>query len=140
MEEGIKLDFAALVLMELDENNKFVGELGSYEVGEGAQYINKFYYSDKEEKAIVYFDTNKDVEEWEYTAIYDLFDLEAFEEKGYEIEEKDDEFNPTWIIKLEYIEEHRDMSEKINELCEMIKAEIEKAMEEAAEKKADYLE
>lgn len=134
------MDFAALVLMELDKDNKFVGEIGSYEVGEGAEYVTKFFYSEKDEKVSLHFDTHKDVEEWEYTALYDLFNTEVFENKGYEVDEIDDEYNPTWIIKFDFIEEHRDMSEKLNETCEMIKLEMEKAFEEASKNKSDYLE
>lgn len=107
------MDFAALVLMEVDKDNKFIKEMGSYEVHEGAEYISKFYYNKDSEKVSIYFDTHKDVEEWEYTAIYELFNLEAFEEEGYEIEEKDDEYNPTWILKFNYIEEHSNMAQKL---------------------------
>ena len=43
-------------------------------------------------KVSLYFDTNKDVEEWEYSAIFDFFDKEAFESLNYVIEEIDDEY------------------------------------------------
>ncbi|QGU95824.1 hypothetical protein GOM49_12620 [Clostridium bovifaecis] len=132
------MEFAALVLMEVDKDNKFISEMGSYEVGEGAEYVTKFYYNADEDKVSVYFDTKKDVEEWEFTAVYDLFDLEAFEEKGYEIEEVDDEYNPTWVVKFNYEEEHSDMVEKLNEVCDLIKTEMEKAFEEAENKKEEY--
>lgn len=132
------MEFAALVLMEVDKSNKFIGEMGSYEVNDGAEYVTKFYYNGDDNKVSVYFDTNKDVEEWQFTAIYDLFDLEAFEERGYKIDEKDDEYNPTWIVKFDYEEEHSDMVEKLNEVCELIKAEMEKAFEKAENKKEEY--
>ncbi|KEI03199.1 hypothetical protein IRP63_09935 [Clostridium botulinum] len=133
------MDFAALVLMEVDENNKFIKEMGSYEVHEGAEYISKFYYNKDSEKVSIYFDTHKDVEEWEYTAIYELFDLGVFEDKGYEIDEKDDEYNPTWILKFNYIEEHSDMAQKLGKVCELIKAEIEKVFEKAEKNKEEYI-
>ncbi|AYF53394.1 hypothetical protein G8S49_03730 [Clostridium botulinum C] len=133
------MDFAALVLMEVDKDNKFIKEMGSYEVHEGAEYISKFYYNKDSKKVSIYFDTHKDVEEWEYTAIYELFNLEAFEEEGYEIEEKDDEYNPTWILKFNYIEEHSDMAQKLGEVCELIKVEIEKAFEKSEKNKEEYI-
>ncbi|MCY6370959.1 DUF6762 family protein [Clostridium ganghwense] len=131
------MEFSSLVLMEVDKDNKFVGELGSYDVLEGAEYVTKFFY--KEDKINLYFDTKEDVEEWQYTAIYDLFNLEAFEEKGYGIEEKDDEYNPTWIVEFDYIEEHSDMKEKLTDVCELISVEIKNAFEEAEKKKEEYL-
>lgn len=133
------MDFAALVLMEVDKDNKFVDELGSYEVREGAEYVTKFFFSQEDERVHLYFDTKKDVEEWEYTAIYELFNEEVFEGKGYEIEEKDDEYNPTWLIKFDYIEEHMDMAEKLNEVCGIINEELNRVFKEAEMKKSEYM-
>ncbi|KYH30413.1 MULTISPECIES: DUF6762 family protein [Clostridium] len=132
------MEFAALVLMEVDKDNKFISEMGSYEVGDGAEYVTKFYYNADDGKVSLYFDTNKDVEDWEFTAIYDLFNLDVFEEKGYEIEEKDDEYNPTWVVKFDYDEDHGYMVEKLNEVCELIKLEMERTFEEAKDKKKEY--
>ena len=78
--------------MEVDKDNKFLSEMGSYEVGEGREFVTKFFY--KEGKINLYFDTGRDVEEWEFDAIYDLIDAKSFEEKGYKIEDK--------IFKLRY--------------------------------------
>ena len=133
------MDFAALVLMEVDKDNKFIREMGSYEVNDGAEYITKFYYNDEEAKVKLYFDTHKDVEEWEYTSIYDLFDVEVFENKGFEVEEKDDEYNPTWILKFDYIDDYKNMVEKLIEVCELIKVEMEKAFKRSEENKQEYI-
>lgn len=133
------MNFSALVLMQVDKENKFVEEMGSYTVGDGAEYISKFYYNKDESMVSIYFDTKKDVEEWEYTAVYELFNLGIFETKGYKIEEKDDEYNPTWILKFDYIEEYGEMVEKLNIACELIKSEIESVLEEAKNKKEDYI-
>ncbi|ABK62191.1 conserved protein [Clostridium novyi NT] len=125
--------------MEVDKDNKFIREMGSYEVNDGAEYITKFYYNDEEAKVKLYFDTHKDVEEWEYTAIYDLFDVEVFENKGFEVEEKDDEYNPTWILKFNYIDDYKNMVEKLIEVCELIKVEMEKAFKKSEENKQEYI-
>lgn len=131
------MNFSSLVLMEKDnDSNLFVKELGSYEVNDGAEYITKMYYDGK--KVNVYFDTNRDVEEWEYTAIYDLFDLEAFDEKGYNIEEIDDEYNPTWKVSFQFLEEHKEMQDKLNLLCDLILGEVEKVFEVIKDKKEIY--
>ncbi|ERI95647.1 hypothetical protein HMPREF1982_00121 [Clostridiales bacterium oral taxon 876 str. F0540] len=133
----IVLEFSSLVLMERDkETNFFVKELGSYEVGDGASYVTKFYYDG--DKVNMFFDTNRDVEEWEYSAIYDLFNLEAFEKAGFTIEEVDDEYNPTWALKFNYIEDHNEMTEKINIACELIEDEIEKVSNDIKGKEDSY--
>ena len=65
------MDFSSLVIMEKDKETGFIKrELGSFEVDEKALHVKKLYVIDNEVN--LYFDTGKDVEEWEYSAIYDL--------------------------------------------------------------------
>ena len=95
------MDYSSLILMERDNETGFVTkELGSYKVSEGAEHIKGFYV--KGDNVYIKFDTNKDVEEWEYSAIYDVFDMNLFENEGFKIEEVEDEYNPTFLINFEY--------------------------------------
>lgn len=131
------MDFSSLVLMEKDkETNFIVKELGSYEVGEGAEYITKMFFDG--DKVNIYFDTKQDVEDWEYSAIFDLFDEEQFTKLGYDIEQVDDEFNPTWLVKFDFIEEHGDMAEKLNQLCLLIKSANDKVFDDIKGKQDEY--
>lgn len=133
------MDFSSLVLMEKDKETGFITkELGSFEVNEGALYVKKLFVLDNEVN--LYFDTNKDVEEWEYSAIYDLFNVEPFEEKGYEITEDLDEYNPTYIINFKYEDDYEVMKEKINECLSLITSEIETVFEAIKGKEAEYAE
>ncbi|ADL52612.1 DUF6762 family protein [Clostridium cellulovorans] len=130
------MDFSSLVLIERDKENKFIRELDSYNVSEGAIYITKLYYDGQ--VVHLQFDTNKDVEEWEYSAIFDLFDLEAFSSKDYEVIENEDEYNPTWEITFEYTDNYKVMEEKLNSLCEMIKEAMEKVFFDIQGKEDEY--
>lgn len=131
------LNFSSLVLMEKDkETNLIVKELGSYEVSDGAEYITKMFYDG--DKVNVYFDTNSDVEEWQYSAIFDLFDVGAFSKSEYVIEDVDDEYNPTWLVKFHYVENHEDMNERINNLCVLIKDSMVKVFDDIKGKKEEY--
>jgi hypothetical protein len=133
------MDFSALVLMEKDKDTgHLIKEIGSYAVNEGAVYVNKLYVIDGEVN--LYFQVNKDVEDWEYSAVYDLFDVEAFETLGYDIEEVDDEFNPTWMISFPFDEDHEEVRAILNELCNLIKDNIEKVFENIQDKRAEYEE
>lgn len=132
------MDFSSLVLMERDkETNAFVRELGSYVVNEGAKYVTKMFYDG--DNVNVFFDTNRDVEEWEYSAIFDLFNSDVFEENGFKIEDVDDEYNPTWKVKFLYNEKHEVIQEKINELCDLIEEEIENVFENIRGKEGEYV-
>ncbi|WP_315121507.1 DUF6762 family protein [uncultured Clostridium sp.] len=130
------MEFSSLILMK-KENNIFVKELGSYKVDEGAEYITQFFYDG--ENINLYFDTKNDVEEWEYTAIYDCFNEEIFKEKGYYMEYIDDEYNPTWLIKFEYIEDIEEIENKLSEICHLIKNEMDRVFEEIKLKKDEYV-
>lgn len=131
------MNFSSLVLIEKDrQTNQIVRELESYEVSEGVEYIKKMYYDGN--KVNIYFDTNKDVEEWEYSAIFDLFNYDEFTKNGYNINDIDDEYNPTWLIKMDYCEEYEKMKEKIVYLCALIKKCVENVFNDIKDKKQKY--
>jgi len=131
------MDFSAIVLMEKDKETKFfTKELGSYEVNDGAEYITKLFYDG--EKVNLYFDTNKDVEDWEFSAIYDLFDEESFSDIVKSIEPYDEEFNPTWIVTFDYDEDHNILNNRLNNICTKIKEEMEKVLNDIEGKSIEY--
>jgi len=133
------MDFSSLVLMEKDKETGFIKkELGSFEVNEGALFVKKLYVLD--EIVYMHFDTNKNVEEWEYSAIYDLFNSEAFTERGYEIEEDLDEYNPTYIIKFKYEDDYDLMKKKIQEVVPIIEKEMNLVFEAIQGKETEYQE
>ena len=131
------MDFSSLVLMEKDKETGFITkELGSFEVEEGALYVVKLYVIDN--VVNLYFDTNKDVEEWEYSAIFDLFNQEAFVEAGFEIKEDEEEYNPTYILKMPYIDDYSQMKGSLNKALSIIKAEMENVFEAIKGKEEEY--
>lgn len=133
------MDFSSLVLMEKDKETGFIKkELGSFEVNEGALYVTKLFVLD--DVVHMYFDTNKNVEEWEFSAIYDLFNVEPFEEKGYEVQEDLDEYNPTYIINFKYEDDYQTMKEKINECVSLIEQEMNNVFEAIKGKEDEYKE
>lgn len=131
------MEFSSLVLIKRDKNtNAFIGEMDSFNVGEGADYITKFFYD--EEAVNIFFDTKADVEEWEFSAIFDNFNVDAFIEKGYSIEEVDDEYNPTYKVKFEYRDDYKYIGEKLNEVCSLIRNNMEDVFEKIKNLKDDY--
>lgn len=133
------MEFSSLVLIEKDKETGFIKqELGSFEVNEGALFVKKLYVLD--EIVHMYFDTNKNVEEWEYSAIYDLFNAEIFVESGYEIEEELDEYNPTYIIKFKYEDDYDAMKKKIQEAVSIIEKEMNLVFEAIKGKESEYKE
>ncbi|NRU20230.1 carboxylesterase type B [Clostridium beijerinckii] len=101
-------------------------------------FVKKLYVLD--DIVYMYFDTNKNVEEWEYSAIYDLFNNEAFTEKGYEIEEDLEEYNPTYIIKFNYVDDYDVIKGKIQEVVSIIDNEMNAVFEAIKGKESEYTE
>lgn len=133
------MDFSSLVLMEKDKETGFVSkELGSFNVDEGALFVRKFFVEDG--VVNLYFDTNKDVEEWEYSAIYDLFNQDVFKENGYELEEDLDEYNPTFIIRFDYDDEYSNMQERLDKIIALINTEMENVFKNIEGKEEEYKE
>lgn len=131
------MDFSSLVLMEKDKETGFITkELGSFEVSEGAIYVTKLFVLNN--VVNLYFDTNKDMEEWEYSAIYDLFDYESFISAGFEIEDVLDEYNPTFLIKFSYDEDYDTTKEKIEKVMALIEGTMEKVFKDIEGKEKDY--
>ena len=131
------MNFSSLVLMEKDvETGYLTNELGSYEVGDNAEYIVKLFCENN--VVNLYFDTIKDVEEWEYSAIYDSFDESVFTKAGYDIESCDEEYNPTWIIRMSYDEEYSVMHKKLNEICHIVEEEMIRVFEAIQGKEEEY--
>lgn len=132
-----KMNFSSLVLMDKDKDTGFITkELGSFEVNDGAIYVKKLFVLD----GIVnlYFDTNKDVEEWEYSAVYDLFNSERFSLEGFEIEEDGEEYNPTFILKMPYKEDYQKMKDILDKAVLIIEEEMNNVFVAIEGKEEEY--
>ncbi|MCR1950236.1 MULTISPECIES: DUF6762 family protein [unclassified Clostridium] len=131
------MDFSSLVLMEKDKDTGFITkELGSFQVSEGALYVKKLFVVN--DVVNLYFDTNKDVEEWEYSAIYDVFNYDAFIKEEFEIEDMLDEYNPTFLIKFKYVDDYEVMKERITRCVELIEDSMENAFKDIVGKEEEY--
>ncbi len=132
------MDFSSLVLMEKDKETGFITkELGSFQGSEGALYVKKLFVLNEEVN--LFFDTNKDVEEWEYSAIYDLFNYEAFVKEEFEIEDILDEYNPTFLIKFKYVDDYEFMKERINRCVELIENSMDYVFNAIEGKEEEYI-
>jgi len=133
------LDFSSIVLMERDkESGMLTKEIGSYKVDDGAQYITRAFC--EEDIVHIAFDTGRDVEDWEYSAIYDNFSEESFQNSGFDISFDEDQYNPSWLVKFKFLDDHSEMESKISLLCKLIKKEIESSFEAIEGREEEYKE
>lgn len=133
------MDFSSLVLMEKDKETGFISkELGSFEVSDGALYVKKLFVIDN--VVNLYFDTNKDVEEWEYSAIYDVFNYDVFAKEEFEIEDLLEEYNPTFLVKFNYVDDYAFMKERINKCVDLIEESMGDAFKDIEGKEKEYID
>jgi len=131
----------SVVIMEKDSETGFLSkELGSYNVVWDINMIDRiFVISENDKKAVNLFITIPgDFEDWEFNAILDNYNIEQYSEKVLTMEEDEDSYNPTWIIKFDFIEDGSRMEEKLNELLEMHDTEVKRVLNDIKSMEEDY--
>lgn len=119
------MDAASLVLYE-KVNGILNAEIGSYEICSGLNYVYKAYVESG--TVYVFLSTGADVSDEEYNAIYDEYDMKFFIDNGFEISEIEDEYNPVWLVKLPFDDEHEKMQEKLNDIISHHEIEINRIL------------
>lgn len=114
-------------------------ELASLDLTENVGYIVNIFAVDEEEgrKLHIKLSTERDVEDWEYSAIYDYYDTECFNGIA-EVIDADDDFNPVWEVVIDYIDETAVLEERVAEILKVHKNEIEDVFETIKDKEAEY--
>lgn len=131
------MEYSSLILMERDNETGFVSkEVGSFQVSEGAEFVKNFYV--KGDEVYFVFDTKEDVEEWQYSAIYDLFNYELFKGEGLDIEDVEDEYNPTFLVKFEYKDDYDYLKDKLDLCIELVEEAMEKVFKDIEGKEEEY--
>lgn len=133
-------------LLMLFLKNKETGflekELGSYQIEDGENYISRIYAMEQENGVMVSLQLTcgKEVEDWEYQAIFDYYDEESVLPLVSSLEEDLEQYDPTWVVTLPFIENREQMEEKISMVLQVHKKELFSVFEAIVEKKDDYIE
>lgn len=130
------------IIVIMQKNNKtglFEKELISLYINNEQYILNIYAMENEENKLNIYINltTEKDVEDWEYNAIYDYYDKEIFEKFDLQINEKE-EFNPTWELIIKYPEKEEDLKDILNEIILIHKNEINEIYSIISTKKGEY--
>ncbi|MCC8097469.1 MAG: hypothetical protein LIO44_02690 [Eubacterium sp.] len=128
-----------IVIMEKDKKSGFLEkEAGSLNLSKNEEYIVNVYSMD--DSLYLRLSVDKDVKDWEYNAVFDYFDTDVFDGKVKEISEIDDTYNPTWEFKLSFDKDNQDdVTERVEEILEIFKTEINDVFNVIADKEGEYL-
>lgn len=132
-------NYNVLVLMQRDrESNMLTDTVDSYTLREGMELIESAYLLEEDVPFVYLIMTTKDVEDWQYYGIYDLYNEEIFDGLIEEVLDGSGEFNPRWILKLKYDENRMDMEDKLNQLIKLHTEELERILPLVEENKNKY--
>lgn len=129
-----------IVIMLKNKTTGFLEkELASLDLTENVEYIVNIFAIDEEDnrKLHIKLSTERNVEDWEYSAIYDYYDPECFAGKA-EIIDADDDYNPVWELVIDYKEDIAELEEEVAELLTIHKKEIEDVFETIKDKESEY--
>lgn len=134
------MDETIVVIMLKNKTTGFLEkELASLDLTENVEYIVNIFAVDEEDgrKLHIKLSTERNVEDWEYSAIYDYYDTDCFEDKAQVID-ADDDYNPVWELVINYNEEIAVLEEQVAELLAIHKKEIEDVFETIKDKESEY--
>lgn len=136
------MDTYSVVIMRKDSNNILSEEVAVFDPKEKAVYIDSVFSTLKGGKDLVHLriSTDRDVEEWEFSAIFDYYDTDKI--KGFSfveaVGEKDDSYNPMWEIEF-FLPSNEDvLSECIDDILKVHSMELEEVYEEIKDKRDEY--
>ncbi len=133
-------NYNVLVLMEKDAETGFLtNTIDSYTIQAGVDYIESAYAKEEDGKHFVFLTlTTKDVEDWEYYGIYDLYNDEIFSNTANEILDGSGEYNPRWTLKIEYRNNRLEMEELFNRIVDLHINELDRIKPLLVENKGKY--
>ena len=137
------MDETVIVIMLKDNDTGFLEkELGSYSLSENAGMIYNIYGEDTEDgrRVVLRLTCDREVEDWEYDAIFDYYDTEALVGVSTNVTEEDGHYNPIWVVQFPYSDVHEEMENTITNILDTHKKELLSVYDAIADKKDDYSE
>lgn len=137
------MDETVIVIMLKDKDTGFLEkELGSYSLSEDVGMVYNIYAEEagNGKKVVLRLTCNKEIEDWEYDAIFDYYDTESLAEIVESVEEEDGHYNPIWVVEFPYSDIYTEMANKISIILEMHKKELLSVYDAITDKKDDYSE
>ena len=134
----------AVIIMKKDSETGFLDkELGSYMIKEHGDYIDSIYVLELDGKNIAHMrvSTDFDVQDWQYSAIYDYYDEDKVKalEDVLSIEAIEEEFNPLWEIRFVLPEIEEAAEEMMVRILTSHKNELDEVLKEIKDKEEEYL-
>ena len=135
------MEETVIVIMLKDAETGFLEkELGAYSVSENGELIFNIYAEGEEKKVTMRLTCDRELQDWEYDAVYDYYDTETVGALVDSIEEEDGHYDPVWVVTFPFAEEQDVMEEKLTAILGAHKEELLSVYEAIKDKEDDYCE
>ena len=135
------MEETVIVIMLKDAEIGFLEkELGAYSVSENGELIFNIYAEGEEKKVTMRLTCDRELQDWEYDAVYDYYDTETVGALVDSIEEEDGHYDPVWVVTFPFAEEQDVMEEKLTAILGAHKEELLSVYEAIKDKEDDYRE
>jgi hypothetical protein len=135
------MDESVIIVMLKDEKTGFLDkELFSARVAEHGGLLEKVYVTREDGGfyAQVFVSTGRDVEDWQFNALYDYYDESVWDGAGDFHEEKD-AYNPTWRVSFVCAEDGAGFDQKLADVLALHNAELVSTFLATTEKREEYI-
>lgn len=135
------MEETVIVIMLKDAETGFLEkELGAYSISENGELIFNIYAEGEEKKVVLRLTCERELQDWEYDAVYDYYDTETVGALVDSMEEEDGHYDPVWVVTFPFAEEQDIMEQKLTEILEAHKEELLSVYEAIKDKEDDYRE
>lgn len=135
------MDTVIVIMLKNKESGFLEKELASLNINKNDELIvNLFAIKEDNLKLHIKITTDRDVEDWEYTAVFDYYDTEVYGDKIISITENEGSYNPEWELVIDYNEDLIKLEEDIVELLQIHRDELNDVYNVIKDKKGEYSE
>lgn len=133
------MEETVIVIMLKDEKTGFLEkELGAYSVPENGELLLNIYAEG--EKVVLRLSCEKELQDWEYDAVYDYYDTETVGALVDSIAEEDGHYNPVWVVTVPFSEQQETMEERLADILQAHREELLSVYDAIKDKEDDYRE
>lgn len=131
-----------IIMLKDAKTGQLEKELGVYSID--AEQTNIFSIvaikDDDNIEINLFLTLDKEIEDWEYDAIFDYYDTDIFDKSEVLIEEEDGHLNPVWKFIFKYRDDIRYVENYISKIINLHEKELVSVYEAIADKRNDYIE
>ncbi len=139
--KGDNMDTIVVIMLKDKKTGFLDKELCSLSLAENEEYIINIFVTEEDDNSQMLhlrLSTERDVADWEYSAIFDYYDPQRFDGKVEKVIEIEDYYNPAWELVLKYSDDTAETEEVITELLRLHRAELEDVYNVIADKESEY--